>query len=81
MKKTDEDKGKLDEVVANVAAKLNESSEGIKRAEDVISELWTTEGIKVTKKKVCIVMREKLNLKYRPLKRIAFQANSVRCLI
>jgi hypothetical protein len=64
-----------------VASSMYESKEGIRRAEEVVREIWVREGVRVTLKKVSIVMKDALNLHYRPLKRIPFLANSDRCLI
>jgi hypothetical protein len=68
-------------LIEKVASSMYETKEGIRRAEDVVREIWAREGVKVTLKKVCTVMKEVLNLHYRPLKRIPFLANSDRCLI
>ena len=40
-----------------------------------------TNQVEVKSKQVREVLREELQLRYKPLKRIAFQANSARCLI
>ena len=51
------------------------------KAEEVINEVKETDQLEVQLKLVRETMKEELDLSYRPLKRIAFQANSARCLI
>ena len=47
----------------------------------MINEVKETNQMEVKSQLVRETMKEELHLRYKPLKRIAFQANSARCLI
>ena len=61
--------------------KLDKTPDGILKADDVVEEVREEQGLKVSHEQAREVMKEDLQLRYRPLKRIAFRANSARCLI
>lgn len=80
LQQREQEKLRTKNLICKVAEEMYRSSDGIRRAEDVVNQLLDREGEQVHLRQVYLVMKKDLNLEYRLLKRIAFQANSDRCL-
>lgn len=61
--------------------KIDKTIDGILRVADVIDEVKQTSQLDVKSPLVRQTLKQDLHLRYKPLKRIAFKANSAQCLI
>ena len=57
------------------------SPSGIDKSDDVVTAVKKEHDLEITNLLARDVMKKDLNISYRALKRIAFQANSARCLV
>ena len=67
--------------IQDAAIKMDKTTDGILKAQDVIDEVKQTSQMEVNSSLVRKTMRDDLQLRYKPLKRIAFRANSASSLI
>lgn len=68
-------------MITTNAQQLYASPEGILKADDVVEEIFRNDKVKVSNSEVREILKKELNLRYRPIKRIAYLANTPRSLI
>jgi Asp-tRNA(Asn)/Glu-tRNA(Gln) amidotransferase C subunit len=81
LKAREEERAERRALIFNRAQQLYASPEGILKAQEVVEEIFLQDQVKVHNYEVREILRQDLNLRYRPIKRIAYLANTPRSLI